>query len=314
MFPISDPSRADDIRMRRRRAVWLLAGIVLVPAILFSGHGKQRHDTKHLQINPTGSIHSDSMAGTQIEAILHRIPLIGGLDWTVEGAPLPAGRRDAAALSAAGSSLVVAVSCARSIALVPQADLSGRVFVSTRNGRPGDAAGLTLTGGAALVLGGECRHGQADLVVQAPASMPLTLVQSGSTDIRLGAFGGPVHLTMTGSGDAAIDAAGSLDIVKNGKGDVSVSRLAGPLRLSSTGSGDVAIAHIQADQVGIVDGGSGDFSISDGHIGHLDATLRGSGDLSITAEIDEASVQALKDNDITLPHVKRRLDRGRVDE
>ncbi len=318
MFPITDFSRADDIRRRRRRALWLLVGIVVVPAMWFSGHGSQRHDhsagssTSDVDIDLSNrSIHSNSLAATQMEALLHRIPhgipLLGELNWSIRGAPLPGGRRDASALSATGASLLVALRCAGSITVVPQHDLSGQVFVSTRDGSPAGGTGVVLTGGASMVLGGTCRHGESDLVVQAPVSMPLTLVQFGSTDIRLGAFDGPVHLTQHGSGDVVIDAAGRLDIEKSGTGDVSIDRLDGALQLSALGSGDVAIAHIRADHVQITGTGSGDLLISDGHIDRLDATMRGSGDLTVIAEVGDASVLASNNSDIKLPHVKGRF-------
>ncbi len=310
MFPITDFSRVTDIRMRRRRAFWLLIGIVLVPTILFSGHGSRHHRPVHDDVGDLDidlsrqSIRSDSLPATEMESVLRRIPLIGGLNWTIRGAPLPDGRRDAAALSAAGSSLRVDLPCAGSITLVPQQDRPGRVFVSSRDGRPPGETGVRLSDGPALAVGGTCRPGDLDLVVQAPASMPLTLVQSGSAGFRLGAFSGPVHLIQAGSGDTVIDAAGPLDIEHGGQGDLSIGRLDGPLRLSSAGSGDVAIAHIQADHVQITGMGSGDFSISDGRIDRLDATLRGTGDLSVGAEIGDASVQSSNNSDITLPHVR----------
>ena len=313
MFPITDFSRADDIRRRRRRAFWLLVGIVVLPAMWFSGHGSRRHDHSagsspgDVDIDLSGAIHSNSMAATQMESVLQRIPLIGELNWTLRGAPLPEGRRDSSALSATGSSLLVSVRCAGSITLVPQHDLSGQVFVSERDGSPAGGTGLLLTSGTSMMLGGTCRHGGSDLVVQAPVSMPLTLVQSGSTDIRLGAFDGPVHLTQHGSGDVVIDAAGQLDVEKSGRGDVSIDRLGGALQLSDAGSGDVAIAHIQADHVQIAGTGSGDLLISDGHIDRLDATMRGSGDLAVMAEIGDASVLASNNSDVKMPHVKGRF-------
>ena len=311
MFPITDFRRATDIRMRRRRAFWLLVGIVLVPVILFSGRDSRHHDRSahggmgDLDIDLSRrSIRSDSLPATEMESVLRRIPLIAGMNWTIRGAPLPDGRRDAAALSATGSSLRIDLPCASSITLVPQQDQPGRVFVSSRDGRPPGETGVRLSAGPALTVGGTCRHGDPDLVVQAPASMPLTLVHSGSADLRLGAFTGPVHLTQSGSGDTVIDAAGPLDIEKRGEGDVSIDHLDGPLHLSSVGSGDIAIAHIRADHVQITGLGSGDFKIADGHIDRLDATLRGSGDLSVGAEIGDASVQSGNNSDITLPHVK----------
>ena len=317
MFPITDPSRAADIRMRRRRAAWLLTGILLVPFLLFSGgHGRSamsphRSVTDDLDIDLSSlSIRSGTVPGTQIESVLRRIPILRRLDWMVQGAPLPAGRRDAAAISAVGSSLTVAVACADSIMLVPQTDLSDRVFVSTGNGTPAAGTGLTLTGGPRLTLGGSCGQGGSRLVIQAPAGMPLTVVQAGDGEMRLGEFTGPVRLVQNGRGDAAIDASGPLDVAKSGSGDLSVGRLNGSLHLNQAGSGDVTVNRIEADSVDADLRGSGDLTIGAGHIGQLAAVLHGSGDLSASAEIGNATVRAGEQSDITLPHVTGRLDRS----
>ena len=282
VFPITDLSRADDIRMRRRRAVWLLAGIMLVPAVAFSGHDER-------------------------SSVRHR----GG---SLQQTALPTGRRDDGALSATGTSLLVTLACASSITLVPQPDLTDRVFVSTRHRKNrSDLSGLLLTGGGGeLVLAGSCRS--SDLVVQLPASMPISLVQSGDTDIRMGAFSGPVHLVQHGGGDLEIGSAGPLDMERDGSGDVSVGRLSGSLHMTSSGGGVLSIGQIQSDHVDIDATGSGDISIEAGHIGRLDASMHGNGDLSAQAAIDTASVQASPDSDITLPNVKTRLDRGNFAE
>ncbi len=199
--------------------------------------------------------------------------------------------------------------CASSITLLPRADLADRVLVSEHHGsRRQNLGGLLLTGGGGnLVLTGSCRS--SGLLVQLPPSMPISLVPGGDTDIRLGAFIGPVHLVQHGDGDVVIDSAGPLDIEKGGDGDISVGRLEGSLHMVAGGNGDLSIAQIRSDRVTIDASGSGDISIKAGHIGQLDAALHGSNDLSVEAGIDTASVQAPSDADITLPNVKGRVDR-----
>ena len=324
MFPITDPSRTDDIRMRRRRAAWLLVGIVAVPLILFSGRDRSEATQHAAATAAHGSglnidmgsliIHGGSIPGTEIQSVLSRIPFVRRLNWTVYGAPLPAGRRDGAALSGNGTSLTVALPCAGSITLVPQTDLSDRVFVSTADGQASGTDGLQLTGSPGLTLGGSCRNGRPDLVIQAPAAMPLTLVQAGDADLRMGSFTGPVRLTQDGSGDAVIDASGPLEVEKSGNGDLSMGHLNGNLHLAQTGSGDTTIHDAQAASVDASMRGSGDFTIPGGHIDHLDAVLRGSGDLSIDAEIGSAAVQSGANNDVKLPHVLGHLDRSTAGE
>ena len=313
MFPITDLSRADDIRMRRRRAVLLLAGLLAIPLLFWQQDEHRQHAHTRgsdLDIDLTHrSIRSDSLPAAEIESVLHRIPLVGRLDWTVEGAGLPAGRRDAASLSATGASLQITLSCARSITLVPQQDLSGRVFVSTPSGVPAAETGLRLVGsGAAMLLTETCRREPSDVVVQAPAGMPLTLSRLGDTAVRLGAFTGPIHLVLLGGGDAAVDAAGAAVIEKTGSGDVSIGSLNGDLQLSQRGSGTISVKRLQAARVSIIASGSGDIVLAAGHVDHLDASLHGSVDLSGDVAIGEASMQASEDCDVSLPHVSDRRD------
>ncbi len=310
MFPITDPSRMLDIRMRRRRAFWLLVSLVAVPLLLWHDGHPRHPGATGADIDPTTrSLRSDGLAAAEIASVLHRIPLVGRLDWTVEGAKLPEGRRDASALSATGSSLQITLACTHSITLVPQQDLSDRVFVSTMTGPSAFRAGLRLVGeGPALQLAESCGHEPADVVVQAPPSMPLTLRRFGDTPVRLGSFTGPVHLVLAGSADTAVDAAGPAVIEKTGSGDVTIGSLNGDAQLSQRGSGDISIRRLRANHVGILASGSGNVMIAAGHVGHLDASLSGSVDLSGQVEIDEASVQASEDCDVSLPHVSNLLD------
>ena len=305
MFPITDLSRADDIRMRRRRAVLLLVGVIALPLLLWRQGEHRQH--------PAGR-GSDSLPAGGIGAVLRRLPLVGQRDRMAGGAGLPAGRRDAASLSATGAALQITLSCARSINLVPQQDLTGRVFVSTSGGAPAAETGLRLVGsGAPILLTGTCRHEPSDVVVQVPAAMPLTLNRLGDAEVRLGAFTGPVHLVLLGRSDVSVEAAGAAVIDKSGSGDVTIGSLTGDVQLSQRGSGTISIKRLQANQVNIIASGSGDIVLAAGHVGHLAATLRGSVDLSGDVEIDAASMQASGDNDVSLPHVSDRQDRGMSD-
>ena len=374
MFPITDPSRAADIRMRRRRAVWLLVGMVVVPLVLVSGRSSHSGGSSGFHIDlPDFTISSDD-AG-RIHMALQQVPGMAQLAWMVEGAPLPEGRRDTSALSATGNRLAIELPCAQSIAVVPKADLGNRIYASTLDGSPVQEAGLELrtrdrAGGPEVVLGGACRHGGADVVVQASPSTALVLTLIGGTRLRTGAFSGPIRLEQNGGGDAVIDAAGGLDVEKNGGGglvvgrveqslhlvqrgsgdttikagtidhadisiagngdlhfgpdahvgglslvmrgggDVAMSHLDGSADVQAAGSGDVAIAQIQAGEVRLSSAGSGDISIAAGSIGHLVAEMQGSGDLTVQAEIGDATVRAGSGSDITLPHVRGRLDRS----
>ncbi|WP_428377389.1 GIN domain-containing protein [Lichenicoccus sp.] len=381
MFPITDPSRAADIRMRRRRAVWLLLGTVVVPLVLVSGRsshsGGQSGESSDFHIAlPSFTISSDD--ANQIHVALQQIPDMARLAWMVQGAPLPDGRRDASALSATGHKLAIDLPCAQSIAVVPKSDLGDRIYASTLDGSPVQEAGLELRGGdqdgGRVTLGGTCRHGGTDVVVQASPSTALFLTLNGGTSLRTGGFSGPVRLVQRGGGDAVIDAArgldveksgggslvvghvddglhlvlrgggdatingghidhaeisldgdgdlhfgpdahiGALSLVMHGGGDVAISHLDGSAGIEAAGSGDVAIADIGAGDVHLSSAGSGDISIASGSIGRLEAEMRGSGDLAVQAVIGDAHVRAGSASDISLPHVRGRLDRSTSDE
>ena len=279
MFPITDPARASDIRMRRRRAFWLLVAIpVLIAPVL--------------------------IAPVLIAPVLIAIAS-GGHDKAALVAGLVPARQETPTLSATGDALTVSVPCAGSIRLVPQPGLSDRVLVEG-----GDARGLRLSGGQQIVLSGVCAAGAPDLVVHAPASMTLTLDQVGDADLTVGDFTGPIHLSAHGSGDIAIAHAGGLDGALAGSGDLSVATLDGDLHLSHIGSGDVRIQQIQAASVGLIAIGTGDVAIRSGRIDQLAAVMRGSGDLSVDAQVNIASVQAGSESDVSLPHVTGRLERS----
>ena len=305
MFPITDPSRAADIRMRRRRAVWLLAGIAACGLLA------ARHESARPYASPG---YGSEIAAAWDPMILQRITLLNQIVWHIGRASLADRQASGRAITASGSSLLVSLPCAGSVTLAPLAGLSGQVLVSSRDGAAPDGLGLQLLSGSTITLSGGCHGSVPDLVVQAPAAMPLTLVQSGGGDVRIGAFTGPVHLRQEGGGDVSIEQAGSLDGDMSGSGDLSVARLNGRLAMAQRGGGDLSVARIQAAEVSLDTEGSGDVSISSGTIGHLVATVRGSGDLSVGAEIGDASVQAGESSDVTLPRVRGRLERNGVTE
>nr|WP_321985036.1 DUF2807 domain-containing protein [uncultured Lichenicoccus sp.] len=375
MFPITDPSRAADIRMRRRRAIWLLVGMVVVPLVLVSGRsghsGNQSGDFSNFHIAmPNFTVSSDD--ANQIHMAMQQIPGMAKLAWMVQGAALPEGRRDASALSATGNKLTIDLPCAQSIAVVPKSDLGGRIYASILDGSPVQEAGLELRGNhdGDVTLGGTCRHDGADVVLQAAPETALSLILNGGASLRTGGFTGPVRLVQRGGGDAVIDAAGGLDVEKDGGGDlvvghvdqrlhleqrgsgdttikgghighadisiggngdlhfgpdahlaglslvmrgggdVAMAHLDGSAEIQATGSGDLAIAQIAAPDVHLSSAGSGDISIAGGSIGRLAAAMQGSGDLSVEAEIGDASVRSGSGSDVSLPHVKGRLDRS----
>ena len=308
MFPITDPTRAADIRMRRRRAIGLLTGIVVLPIVLVSGRANP--DASHL-----GSILSGFLTGDQaenVETALRQAASVAVASWVREGAALPEGRRDGMALAATGTSLAISLPCAGSIAVVPGADLGRRIYVSLLDGGSAQAAGLELhggdvRGGGEVALGGGCRHRGADLVVQAAPDTALTVTLTGGTSLRTGAFTGPVRLIQRGGGDVVIDAAGGLEAERSGGGDLVVGHLQQNLHLVQRGGGDTSI---RAGSIGHADlelEGKGDLNVGpEARIGGLSLVMRGSGDVTIAHLDGSADIQATGSGDVAIAQAEAR--------
>ena len=301
MFPITDPSRADDIRMRRRRAVMLLAGIVVLPIVLVSGRADP--GASHAGWMLSGLFTGDR-AG-HVEAALRQAASVALASWVKEGTALPEGRRDGLALAATGNSLAINLPCAGSIAVVPAADLGRRIYVSLLDGGSAQSAGLELHGGDArggeAALGGGCRQRGADLVVQAAPDTALTVTLAGGTGLRTGAFSGPIRLVQRGGGDVVIDAAGGLEAERSGGGDLVVGRLTQTLHLVQRGSGDTIV---KAGSIGHADlelEGSGDMHFGpEARIGGLSLVMRGGGGVDIAHLDGAADIQSTGSGDVAV--------------
>ena len=327
LFEIHDLSRAGDIRMRRRRAAMLLAGIVVVPWVLLQDDG---------QVHRHRSGRAERLA------------------------PIPAGP----SRSLVASELAVDLPCASSVTIRPAPELAGRIIVSVRSGQEASLQALDMQGGILREPSG-CSEG--DFNLQAPPTMPLRVVQSGSADLHVGRFSGPVTVEATGSGDVVVEQAGAFtdqqesaadvsvgevtgdvvvvlagsgdlhigsgragsltatlrasgDLIAGGgtrfsdvnamladTGDLTLGEVTGHLDARTSGSGDIAIGLAELDTARLIGLDSGDILIRAGRIGTLTADRQGSGDLTVRAEIDAARVDHSGSGDVTLPHVTRLL-------
>ncbi len=340
VFPIHDLSRADDIRMRRRRAALLLA------AIAFGGWTLSHQDARH----PRGP------TAIAIRLSSHAVP---------DGGPLTQPASDVPTRSIETGSLFVDLSCADSVPLLPEPALHGRVVMSAGRGQDAALRGLSLDGGAVT---SSCSGEGGDLVLRLPPAMPLRIQQIDAVDIRGGRFTGPVTIEGTGSGSVTLDGAGALTVrqrssgdvsvaevagavdavldgsgdlrigrgsvarlsavltgsgdltlgqarigptrlILHGKGDATASRIEGPVELQATGSGDIRIASIDADTLQVAAEGSGDVAVLGGRVGTLTGTRDGSGDLLVRATIGGGSLSHHGDGDVTLPNVTGALSR-----
>lgn len=290
MFPIHDLAREADIRVRRRRAALLLAGIVMVPWMMFHDaqhHGRQRRNRSArpgLDIMITGlpALGWRSWSGNDVA---------GGLSQPMDSAP----RR-----SFQAGALTVDLSCASSLTVLPKPDLDDQVIVSVRHGQDASLQTLTLKDGV-IGQSASCEDAsRGDFIVQAAPDHALTLRQNGDIDIRGGRFTGPVTVEASGSGTVALAATGNLVDRQPVSGDVSIGEVAGTveaelhgsgdltigegaiphLSLQSSGSGDIVMRHAVIGGGTIMLAGSGDFT-ADRIRGRIEASTSGSGDIAI---------------------------------
>ena len=350
LFPIHDLAREDDIRMRRRRALLLLAGLAAVPWMLFGGHADHAARPRgwhgiDIDMGPS------ALAGLSTRGRLTR----------------PAA--DAPTRSLQAASLAVDLSCAASVTLLPEAGLGDRVIVSAGRGQDRALQALVLADGVVRQPDG-CAGDTGDFTLQMAADKTLSIRQQGDLDIHGGRFTGPVAIDSSGTGSVTLRGTGALttrqqasgDVLVGtvsgdvtavlqgsgdlrvedgrvphlsaslqGSGDVAMGRaaigegrlsleqsgdftagnLTGHLEARTSGSGDITIGSVTADSATLEGEGSGDILVRGGRIGVLTATRRGSGDLVVRAVVGDAAVSHQGDGDVTLPNVMgRREEQG----
>ncbi len=337
LFPIHDLARAHDIRMRRRRAVLLLAGIgVLGRTLLGPADDAGRHRRRTLAVEAPPR------------------------DETRE--PMRAFRTSTTAVVA------VDLPCAGSVTLVPRHGLGDQVMLSVRSGQEAALEAVWFTDGR-LGQSEACDEGAADFTLRIDADRALRITQTGSAEIRGGSFGGVVGIEVRGSGGVTLAGVGTLDDTQTGGGDVAIGSVSGrvnaqlggsgDLRIrggtvpwlnaassgggdidmgrtsiaggqvtldgsgdfaaasidgsrliaETSGSGDIAIESVHAGDVRLRGSGSGDIVVRGGAIGQLAADRTGSGDLVVDAEVSAGRVSHGGSGDVRLPHAAAAVGR-----
>ena len=216
---------------------------------------------------------------------------------------------DAVSLSRSldGTSLELRLDCLKSATIDPEPSLSGRIEVAATADSQNVLDGLGLTGGtvARLEYSGRCTgHFFSDpslaLTIKVPPATPIDLRETGSSDYRIGAVGGPLKLDLSGSGDIEVAQASDLNLRISGSSDVKIGRLDGTGSVYVAGSGDVAIDHAAMPSLAVELRGSGDVSIDDARIDALTASTAGSGDISVDGTVKDATLSATGSGDIKL--------------
>lgn len=137
---------------------------------------------------------------------------------------------------------------------------------------------LTSRDGDAVVVESAAPHGQLDLILEVPESLPLVVKDaSGSTVISnvaaldLEDGSGSVRVELVGGDVSVRDGAGSLDIERiagkvtveeDGSGSIEIDAVGGDVRVEADGSGSIAITNVTGDVL-IEEDGSGSISVTD---------------------------------------------------
>lgn len=291
LFPIHDFARADDIRMRRRRAAFLILGIVGVPWMLFGGSAHRE----------TGHHHqSDSFELTIDKALsdirLSRVVSEGTL-------PHPASSDPIRRFPIAGDTLTVDLSCAGTVTLLPTAAFGRDAMLSVRHGQDATLQAVTIDG-ASVSQHSPCRDGSdSDFIVQVDPGRSLRLMQHGDVEMNGGRFTGPVAIDGLGSGSVRLAGVRSLADHQSGTGDVVVDEISGALEVQLSASGNLQIKRGQVSRMSATLTSSGDLSMGDATIGDAQVELTGSGDLTIGMVAGHLDASTSGSGDISIASV-----------
>ncbi|MBE7210270.1 MAG: DUF2807 domain-containing protein [Gluconacetobacter diazotrophicus] len=302
MFPITDPAREDDIRMRRRRAVLLLGGIGLTGFLLFGGNGTRT--SVHRGADWRGEMEA------RIRSAAEQRQLAAERGREAAERAREAAERNGAVAGATGGGVVSVDGQVRR-----DFPVSGPIVIDIRCA---DGLHLTTDGGTAAAagpnmaratatgenaqdalgrlearpdgIGGDCGREQGSAVTIAlPPGHPMTIVQNADGDISGDRFGDAMTVRVTGSGNVKLERVGDLQVEIGGSGDVAVDEMEGNLA-----------ATIRA---------SGDLSIGGGGIHALSAEIEGSGDLSTgTASVGPTALRVDGSSTVTIREVAGPLD------
>lgn len=260
LFPIHDLAREADVRMRRRRAVLLLAGIAVVAWVLVDDKDHRSHyrtddDPISFSMPPISPI-----PAIPPMPAMPAMPSMDGMHVHIPA--LPRIGADGPMRRFQASGVTIDIACASSITLLPGPGLGDQLILSVHRGQEGALEQTDISNGVVSHLSG-CDN-DADFTLQAAPEQTLRIVQHGSVDIHGGRFVGPVTIDSTGSGSVALESTGPLEVHQAG-GDVTIGEVTASLTATLNGSGDLRIAR--------------------GHLSTLSATLNGSGDLSMQASV-----------------------------
>jgi hypothetical protein len=218
-----------------------------------------------------------------------------------------------------GTSLAIASPCARTVTIMPDAALSGRVVLDATADHAEEIAQLRFdTDGQAARLRGpreRCWTPEGDdhfqstlhLALRVPEAMPVTIDESGGADYRLGAIGGPLTLNVSGGIKLLAAHVRTMTMDISGGADLTIARLEGSLHANLSGGSKIQIDQADLSDMTMDMSGGGAFKLGGGQIGRFNLQLSGAGAVSIGATVGDATIALSGVGDVTIAKVTGRL-------
>jgi hypothetical protein len=220
-----------------------------------------------------------------------------------------------------GKALSVDVNCVDRVEIQPQPDLNGKVMIEATSSDASDLTDFAFTGGETasvtrphhdfcLKITDVTR--KILVMIHVPAGTPIDIDNADSTDFVIGAVGGALHASLSGSGNISEETVTALDLKITGSSDVRVGQLSGATSIQIAGSGDVKIASATIPSMKIDIRGSGDVSVGQGQIDMLSASVAGSGDITIHSTVKDAALATTGSGDIDVIKVTGALSSSKA--
>jgi hypothetical protein len=222
-------------------------------------------------------------------------------------------------MAQSGTSLAIASPCARTVTIMPDQSLSGRVLLDASAEHPEEIAQLVFEADGQSVklrvprdrcwapAGDDHLPSTLHLAFRVPAAMPLTIDETGGADYTLGAIGGP--LTLDVSGGITLHAASvrtmTLDI--SGGADLTIGQLDGQLKAQLSGGSKIQISQAELSNMTLAMSGGGTFRLGGGQIGRFSLELSGAGAVSIGATVGDATIALSGVGDVRIAKVTGQL-------
>jgi hypothetical protein len=218
--------------------------------------------------------------------------------------------------SVQGSSLKIATPCAKTVDIQPGGEARQiKVAATADHGEEidqlkingGEPATIDVGGARCWLSGLLYEKPTLVLTIKVPDGMAIEVNDGGSARYTIGAVGGALALTYSGSSGVKAVNSKDLTITVSGSGTSEIGDVDGKLKAKVSGSGDLSISHLHASASELTLSGSGNIKVADGDAGALSGSVSGSGNLALPAAAG-AHLNASGSGDIAVKSVKGMFD------